>query len=60
MEPLPSMYFVTAEALIGTREKTAVKEDGSVSSKPAYDGSLRLMKVPPSVIEGSRSCNIIR
>lgn len=54
------MYFVTAEALIGTREKTAVEEDGSVSSKPAYDGSLRLMKVPSSVIEGSWGYNIVR
>lgn len=37
MEPLPSVYFVTAEAPIGTREKTAVKGDGRVSSKTAYE-----------------------
>jgi len=60
MEPLLSMYFVTAEVPIGTREKTAVKGDGSVSSKSAYDGSLQLLKVPPSVIEGLRSYNIVR
>lgn len=57
MEPLPSMYFVTVEAPIGTREKTAVKEDGSVSSKLACNGSLRLMKVSSSVIE-DREVNI--
>lgn len=52
MELLPSMYFVTAEAPIGTREKTAVKGDGSVSFKLAYDASLRLMKVPSAAIGG--------
>jgi len=38
MEPRSGVYFVTAEAPIGTREKTAVKGDASVSSsrRPLY------------------------